>query len=95
LDFAERRGEELIDGDRHLRRFVNERRKDVARAHEDYERLVGYAKRRKWDIELPYDPVKQQRALTGESGVSMEAQRRINSKRFNYVIASGSKPEIP
>jgi DNA helicase II / ATP-dependent DNA helicase PcrA len=48
--------------------------------------LIVYADSRKWDLDAQYSPKEQQRGLSGDSGITSEAQRRINSKRFNDVI---------
>jgi len=86
LDAACDTAKQLAAEDPNLARFVNDRQREIARAREDYARLAVYAAGRKWDLDTAYDPESQQRPLTGESGITSEAQRRINSKRFNYVI---------
>lgn len=86
LDDAEAEGQRLVGADQLLGKFIQTRRGEVERCSADYQRLLELTARRKWDIEEPYRPAEQKRALAECPGLSDQARRRIGSSRFNLVI---------
>jgi DNA helicase II / ATP-dependent DNA helicase PcrA len=86
VDNAEAVGQRLVGADQLLGKFVQTRRGEVEGCSADYQRLLELTGRRKWDIEEPYRPAEQKRALAECPGLSDQARRRIGSSRFNLVI---------
>lgn len=95
LDDACRCADGLVDRERLLGTFVSDRKSEIARSRKDYSRLVDYCAARKWNLDAPYNPDRQRSELTGKSGITIEARRRIGSKRFNVVIRKRLDEENP
>ncbi len=85
FDQVEAAAEELMDADPALRRFVTERRAELARAAGDYRLLAAVVERHRWDTSAPYRPETMKRPLHATAGISDQARRLLGSVYFDQL----------
>ncbi|MBK7786812.1 MAG: ATP-dependent helicase [Gemmatimonadetes bacterium] len=86
LDRAQAVATSLTAADPALRRFVNDRQAEVARAIADYNLLAALSARQNWALEGPYVPAQMKRALAGAAGLSEAARRTLIRATFDRLV---------
>lgn len=86
LDRVEARGQELIDADPRLKKFVDDHRAELERIKNDYEFLTQAVIRRRWNESTDYDPRKMKRALASTSGLSEATCKQLISGYLERTV---------
>lgn len=86
LDNCESVAAVLLKEDKQLKAFVDDRRREIEIAVNDYKRLTELAKKNGWDLEDVYRPETMKRVLSGCVGISNAAKRSLANRYFERVI---------
>lgn len=86
LDRAEAAGDELLENDPKLTRFVRDRTAELVRAHDDYRHLALFVGQQGWDPGGPYDPRRMKRSLGEVAGLSEHARRTLSHPFLDIVV---------
>lgn len=86
LDHINARGDELVKGDQQLRQYVEDRRKEIVNAIEDYRLLLDFTTANKWDLKSEYKIATMKRSLASVSGLSERARRSLSSSYFDGIV---------
>lgn len=82
LDNAEQVATGLLQADRYLKRFVEDKQAELETAAKDYTALMKVVTRKKWDVRAAYDIAAMKRPLYEALGLSERAKRSLASPRF-------------
>lgn len=95
LDAAEGRGQDLVERDPRLARFVDDRRSELASAKADYAILRRVVAERGWNPKAPYEIGLMKRSLYQAPGLSDRARRGIASRYFEALLGRREKEGRP
>lgn len=76
----------IMKRDEQLRRYVDERREELARVVSDYVALMKVVTREGWDIEAPYEIDRMKRKLHDAHSLSQAAKKNLASFYFEKAI---------
>jgi DNA helicase-2/ATP-dependent DNA helicase PcrA len=77
---------EIMRRDDQLKRYVDERRAEIAQVVSDYAALMKVVTREGWNIEAPYEIDRMKRKLHEAHGLSLVAKKNLASFYFEKVI---------
>lgn len=83
---AERIGNDIIESDTDLKRFVNNRRVQLEIISKDYESLLRVVDKNNWDVEEEFDIDKMRRKLAEANNLSDEAKNAILSPYLARIV---------
>lgn len=86
LDNCESVAAVLLKEDKQLKAFVDDRRREIETAVNDYKRLTELAKKNGWNLDDAYSPETMKRVLSGCVGISNAAKRSLANRYFERVI---------
>jgi DNA helicase-2/ATP-dependent DNA helicase PcrA len=95
LERAEGVARALIQKDNLLRRFVRDKKTELARSRSDYLQLAKYCQSRGWDLDKAYDVDIHELSICTRAGITPFAQKRIRSARLKYVIRARRREKSP
>ena len=70
-------GQELMNADTQLNRYVQDRRAELEQARSDYQILLTVVERNRWNLQSPYEPDVMKRSLHSAPGISELARSRL------------------
>jgi DNA helicase-2/ATP-dependent DNA helicase PcrA len=85
LKAAEKRGEELLQADEQLARYVADARAEMETAVADYEALMGIVEREGWDLKRQYRDRRMKRPLYDAPGLSERARKALSSTYLERI----------
>lgn len=77
--------EVIVDNDKQLRQFIEDKRSELQTVLDDYSRLFSYVKRAKWDLNQPFT-LEMRRKLVEVAGISERAKKTLANKYFEMVL---------
>ncbi len=81
---TERAGE-IIDKDRNLKEFINDKRKEIDEIFMDYDRITSFVKRHRWSLNDPFT-LEMRRKLAEIAGLSARAQKTLCNQYLEKII---------
>jgi DNA helicase-2/ATP-dependent DNA helicase PcrA len=85
LKAAEKRGEELLQANEQLARYVADARAEMQTAVADYEALMGVVERKGWDLKRPYLDHRMKQPLYEAPGLSERAHKALSSTYLERI----------
>lgn len=82
---CETRADELMENDKHLTEYINDRKNELETVTNDYQTLLAHCEKKKIDLKLPFKPGMSQ-VFSGISGLSLRAQKHLSSHYFNQAV---------
>lgn len=79
LNRSEDAVDELVKKEPQLKRYLAAKRQEIAQVVNDYRALLATAQANGWDTDVRYDPAQMKEPLYRTKGLSVKAQRAINS----------------
>jgi len=94
LDRCEEVADTLMSKELALKRFIDDKRKEIERVKKDYELLIACAKRHRIKLETPFK-IDMRRVFANTSGISEQARRSITSKFFEKILEIRERENRP
>jgi len=85
LSACEDRAEEIVENDKQLQQFIEDKRLELQAVQEDYSKLFGHVKRAKWELNQPFT-LEMRRNLAEVAGISGRAKATLANKYFEMVL---------
>lgn len=85
----------LIQSDRNLAHFIKDRQTEIEAAKADFLSLTKLAKRRGWQLDQPYDPLKMKRDLAALAGLSDRTRKNLVNRYFDRVAEQRQREGRP
>lgn len=85
LSECEAIAERIIDKDRQLTQFIEDKRAELEAVQEDYSKLIAFAKRARWDLNQPFT-LEMRRKLAEIGGLSQRARATLASAYFEGAL---------
>lgn len=86
LDNCETVAAALLKEDKQLKAFVDDRRREIQTAVNDYKRLTEQASKNGWNLDDAYQPETMKRVLSATVGISIAAKKSLANRYFERVI---------
>lgn len=75
----------VVDNDKQLKQFIEDKRAELEAVREDYSRLFAYIKRAKWNLDQAFT-LEMRRKLAEVGGISERAKATLSNKYFEMVL---------
>jgi len=95
LDAVHREAQALLDADRALRAFVEDRQREIAQAGRDAQLLDEAIRARGWEGSDAYVPHRMRNELLQIQGLSRNARQALGSGYFERIVANRAASEHP
>lgn len=79
-------GQELMNADAQLQRYIEDRRAELERTRSDYLALLTVVENNRWDLQGPYNPDSMKRFLYATPGLSETAKKLITGKYMDDLV---------
>ncbi len=90
---AEEEGKIIVDNDRDLKRFVDNKRVELERVEKDYDSLIRVIDRNGWDLNQEFDMNLMRRKMAEANNLSEGARRAILSPYLARIVNERIKDE--
>jgi DNA helicase II / ATP-dependent DNA helicase PcrA len=95
IKLAEAAGQELMEGDPLLKRYVKDRREELDTARLDYQALLKMVERNHWDLKGPYQRETMKRLLYNAPGLSERGKKLLGSSYLDQWVKKRAESGQP